>query len=87
MITIDAGAGQDSITHDVSYGQDTALIDGGADADTLPINQGGQNFSLLDEEGKLIYQCGQGGSLITVKSIEHILVLDSEGQTVFEWHQ
>ena len=42
-------------------------------------------FTVLDEEGRSIYRRGEGGSTITVKDIEHIVVIGSAGETLFEW--
>jgi Ca2+-binding RTX toxin-like protein len=84
-ITIEGGAGDDTISYDVWSGQDTVSIDGGPDYDTLTINSNNQGFRVLDAQGQLLYEAGTGGSVTTVKAVEHIEVLGNTGQVVFEW--
>ena len=86
LISIDAGPGDDKITYEVASGTDTAFIDGGKGADTLEIKENGMSFTLESDLGQILYQTGTGGTVITVKNIEHITVLDPMANILFQWN-
>jgi hypothetical protein len=83
---IDAGPGNDTITYDIDHGTDTASIDGGTGTDTLTVNNRfSQPVLIQDRNSSIIYQSGVGGTTITVMNIEHIIVKDENGNTIFTW--
>jgi len=85
-IRIDAGSGNDPITYDQTTGHDTVTVDGGDGDDTLTINNGGLSSILLrDDTGHVLFQVGAGDTVITVKNLEHLTILDEKGGTVFHW--
>ena len=84
-ISIDAGTGNDAIIYEVNPGPDIAFIDGGEGTDTLTIKQNGNSFRLENDLGQVLYQTGTGGTIITVKNMEHITVKDINGNTIFQW--
>ena len=65
-------------------GNDTVYQYGGKGDDTLTINKKGQNFTLVDNNGKVIFKSGDGGSTITVTNIEHIKVIGDDGTIIFQ---
>jgi len=45
---------------------------------------GGLTFILLGEEGKVVYESGEGSPIITVQKVEHTVVGGPDGQSVSE---
>lgn len=84
-VTIGGGEGNDTITYDLSTGGDKASINGGRGTDDLTINAGLQNFTVFDWLGRIIYKQGEGGTRITLISMEHGTILDPDGKPIFEW--
>jgi hypothetical protein len=82
-VIIDAGPGDDTITYDVDYGTDNVSIEGGEGTDTLTVNQNGQPVLIQDGSGNVIYQTGSGGITITVVNVEHIAILDKDGNEIW----
>jgi len=83
QITINAGNGNDEITYDMSSGNDVANIIGGLGRDTLTINAGILDFTLFNGSTR-IYTAGNPTTVITISNIEHVIVIDTGGTTLFE---
>jgi hypothetical protein len=82
---MNAGAGKDTLTYNVSPGKDQVSIDGGAGTDALTINTLGQkSFTVLNAKGELIYQQGAGGTHIAVGNVECLKVLGPEGEVIYQ---
>ena len=71
-----------SLTY-TSSGQDTAYIIGGSGIDRLTVNLAYNNFTLVDESGRVLYTVGSGGTYLVVKELERITVLGTNGQVLF----
>ncbi len=84
VVIMDAGAGNDTITYDVSEGTDFVFIDGGTGNDTLTVNSRGETFTLFNMKGEILFQQGTGGSVIWVRSVENITVLDPDGNPLYQ---
>jgi len=74
------------MTYDVSPGNDLATILGGGGYNTLTINKNQQNFILQDYQGRLLFQSGAGGSIITVANLHRITVLDDAGKPIYTYN-
>jgi len=84
LVRIDGGEGDDTITYDVETGQDLAYINGGPGYDRLTVNAREVNsFTLVDENGGLIYSQGTGGSYLIIQEVEELTVLGPDGITLF----
>lgn len=75
------GTRTDTMTYNVSSGNDNVTLNAGQGEDTLTINKRGQNFTLVDNNGNVIFKTGDEGSTITVSSVEHITVIGDDGST------
>jgi hypothetical protein len=64
-------------------GNYVVFIDGGTGLDTLTINAGAQNFTVVNQQGQVIYQQGTGGSLITVCGVECLTVFGQNGEEFY----
>ncbi len=84
IIRVFGEAGNDIIIYNASEGQDDALIDGGSGYDTLTVKANNQLFTVFDQQGNVIYTSEEGGNVIRVKCIEHITILDADGETLFD---
>ena len=84
LVRINGESGNDAITYSVSNGDDQAFIDGGTGSDTVTINGGLQSFTVLDDQGQVLYQRGTGGSVITVRNAECLQVLGPDGEVLYE---
>lgn len=73
--------GADSLTYEVSPGNDRAWLHGGGGKDTALINSNGQNFTVLDKRGNVLYQRGEGGTIIEARSIENLTIIGDDGAT------
>jgi hypothetical protein len=78
------GAATDTMTYTVTAGTDNVTINAGQGDDTLTINKNQQNFTLVDNNGNVIFKSGDGGSEITVSNVEHIKVIGDDGTTIFQ---
>ena len=86
------GDGNDMFTYNVSAGNDKVLISGYGEekswfnpgqfqTDNAVINfKNGDNFTIKDADGKVLYQQGKGGSVITVQDIDNLQLVNSETQ-------
>jgi len=78
------GAGNDVMTYTLTPGNDTGLIHGDAGDNTLTINPGIQSdYAIKDSNGSVLYDSGTGGAVITVLNMQHITVIDVNGNTVW----
>ena len=84
-IAMYGGKVNDTMTYNVTGGSDKVTINGGQGDDTLTINKMGNNFTLVDNTGKVICQAGVGGTMITVVNVEHITVIGDVGLTICKW--
>jgi len=84
-VVIYGGYDNDNVTYDVSAGKDNVWIYGGRGEDRLTVNAGLQSFTIYNWWGKIIYKQGEGGTKITVITVEHITVIGPEGEILFEW--
>jgi Ca2+-binding RTX toxin-like protein len=86
-VTMLAGEGNDSLIYDLCPGLDTAYLDGGSGYDTLTVNEDytwSVPYQLRDAGGNMIFSKGAGGTVITVIHVEHVTVLDKNGNIVFQ---
>jgi hypothetical protein len=93
VITVKSGDGNDTITYVLSPGNDRVFIDGGHDYDTLIVRGYGYDgvgkgktklngmfsFTIVDRKGRVLYQNGEGGTLIRIKEIENLQVEAYDG--------
>jgi len=84
LISMNGGAGNDTLTYDMTSGNDAVMINGDAGDNMLTVNtQGETNYTLKDSSGNALYTSGTGGTAITVLNVQHITVLDLNGDTVW----
>jgi hypothetical protein len=86
VIKMYGGPGNNSMTYDVSAGNDLATILGGGGYNTLTINKNDQNFTLKDYQGRVLFQTGPGGSIITVANLQHITVIGDAGKVIYTYN-
>ncbi len=77
------GPANDSMTYTATAGNDTVTINGGDSTDTLIINKKGENFTLKDYQGRVMFKAGNGGSVITVANLERIEVIGDAGTVIY----
>lgn len=82
-VTLKGGRGSDMLRYRVGAGKDTVDLRGGGGQDHAEIYGGDKNFVLVDEQGKTLYQQGEGGTTIRIHSLENFRVLDQDGKAVF----
>jgi hypothetical protein len=77
-VIVNAAAGNDNITVENFAGYSTVFVDGGTGQDALRIitAASGQNFTVYNAVGGVIYQSGLGGASITIANVEQITVYD-----------
>ena len=78
------GQSKDTMIYDVTAGADAVTINAGQGDDTLTINKNQQNFTLVDNNGNVIFKSGDGGSTITVTNTEHITVIGDSAEIIFQ---
>jgi hypothetical protein len=84
-IKIYGGNKADTLTYDMTSGNDKVIINAGQGDDTLTINKKGQNFTLFDNTGNVIFKSSDWGSTITLTNTEHIKVIGDDGTIIFQW--
>ena len=87
-VKMEGGWRSDNFTYNVTGGRDRVTIDGGGGwgSDSATINGGGQNFTIVGSDGKVLYQQGQGGSRIEVSRLDNMTVNGADGQPVWRWN-
>ncbi len=84
LISMYGGAGNDTMTYDLTSGNDAVLINGDAGDNTLTINtQGIADYTLKGFSGNELCTSGAGGTVITALNVQHITVVDLNGDTVW----
>jgi hypothetical protein len=82
VIEMYGGPGTNTTTYNVSSGNDLVTILGGGGYSSLTIQKMGQNFTLQDYQGRLLFQTGSGGSTITVANLQRITVIGDDLKTI-----
>jgi len=73
-IIVDAGDGTDTITYLVHLGEDVVFVYGGPGTDTLNVSvrTNDLSFTVVNPAGTVLYQSGEGGTLIVVTDVESL---------------
>ena len=85
VIEMYGGPGNNSMTYDVGAGNDLATILGGGGYNTLTINRNQQNFIVKDYTGRVLFQSGNGGTIITIANIQYTKVIGDSGENLWEY--
>jgi Ca2+-binding RTX toxin-like protein len=85
-IAMYGGKVNDTMTYNVTGGSDNVTINGAQGDDNLTINKMGQKITLVDNNGKVIFKSGDGGSTITITNIEHIKVIGDNGERLYTYN-
>lgn len=79
------GRGDDRLVYRVKDGNDSAEVHGGRGNDTLVVKAPGKNYTIVDAEGQVIHQQGQGtGTQITVTNVEKLRIKGQGSTIVFQ---
>ncbi|MCX5888536.1 MAG: hypothetical protein NTY36_03690 [Deltaproteobacteria bacterium] len=86
IIKIYGGPGKNTIQYNLTAGNDVVTILGGVGHSTLTINQDGQNLTLKDYQGDVLFKIGDGGTTITVANLQRITVIGDAGKPIFTYN-
>ena len=77
------GFGNDRFELGVVKGNNRASLNGGAGYDSATI-RAGKNVTVVGADGEVIFQRGNGGSVVRVNSIEDLQVVGKGGKTLYD---
>ena len=86
VIEMYGGPGTNTMTYNVSSGSDLVTILGGGGYTTLSIYKRGNNFTLKDYRGRVLFQTGSGGTTITVANLNRITVIGDAGKPIYTYN-
>jgi hypothetical protein len=86
VIEMYGGSGNNTMVYNVSSGNDLVTILGGGGYSALTIQKRGQNFTLQDYQGHVMFQSGSGGSTIIVANLTRIMVIGDTGKPIYTYN-
>ncbi len=86
VIEMYGGNLNNTMIYDITAGNDMVTIMGGGCYNALTINKNLQNFALKDYQGRVLFQSGAGGSIITVTNLQRITVIGDAGKPIYTYN-
>jgi Ca2+-binding RTX toxin-like protein len=77
------GRGDDKLIYKAGRGQDKAVLKGGRGDDKAVIRAGNKDIKVTDAQGRVLYQQGDGSSVVKVKNIEDLKIKGKGGRTLY----
>mgnify|MGYP000191582191 FL=1 len=78
------GGGNDRLIYGGGRGNDRAVLNGGRGDDKAVIRAGNKDIKVTDAQGRVLYQQGDGSSVVKVKNVEHLKIKGASGKTLYQ---
>jgi hypothetical protein len=86
VIEMYGGNRNNTMIYYLTAGNDVVTVMGGGGYNTLTIYKNLQNFTLRDYQGRVLFQTGVGGSIITVANLQRITVIGDAGKPIYTYN-